>query len=511
MTDAPDLENFADVFASTLTPENRAALDALGPDASMAQVWLVVLRNYVRVSKPKMFVRLSDKELIGDGSFNDLHAPIVNGIVGLPKDYKDKAVKYAIADMRLPRANEAIYEPGIGDWPSRTKFNMYRPAGFAELAERPEIFLAHMSYLIPDRYELSLVIAYLKWMVQNPDKKMTFALLIIGKRGVGKSWLYSFLQALFGAHNVLVMEKGETITSKFNKDEENKQVVFVDELCPGGKSDLARAIEPKIVGRSVTIEPKGVDKFTVPNRYNIVAISNYETAIKIKTRFDRKWLIVRATSKVWGADREDSAQEAKDYYDRLFATSEVGATAADVTDEIRRCLWWLRNTPIVKDWDTDGLVNEPWEIVGEFNGQGVAPETPTKDDVAAITETTIETTLNGAFADARGPFRFELFAVEDMRLAFVAEESAFSPSENRSRAMIDGEICGVLDDLGCERISGRKQPYINGKPKRLWVRNGGLLPKYQDMTNKQLADAYAAMRRGKKPDPSASAQADFEE
>jgi hypothetical protein len=265
------------------------------------------------------------------------------------------------------------------------------------------------------------------------------------------------------------------------------------------------------VGRSVTIEPKGVDKFTVPNRYNIVAISNYETAIKIKTRFDRKWLIVRATSKVWGADREDSAQEAKDYYDRLFATSEVGATAADVTDEIRRCLWWLRNTPIVKDWDTDRLVNEPWEIVGEFNGQGIAPETPTKDDVAAITETTIETTLNGAFADSRGPFRFELFAVEDMRLAFVAEESAFSPSENRSRAMIDGEICGVLDDLGCERIGGRKQPYINGKPKRLWVRNGDLLPKYQDMTNKQLADAYAAMRRGKKPDPSASAQADFEE
>ena len=47
-------------------------------------------------------------------------------------------------------------------------------------------------------------------------------------------------------------------------------------------------------------------------------------AVKIKTRFDRKWLIVRATSKVWGADREDGAQEAKDYYDRLFATTEVG-------------------------------------------------------------------------------------------------------------------------------------------------------------------------------------------
>ena len=119
--------------------------------------------------------------------------------------------------------------------------------------------------------------------------------------------------------------------------------------------------------------------------------------------------------------------------------------------------------------------------------------------------------MNGAVADPSGPFRFELFAVEDVRLAFVAEESAFTATENRSRAMIDGDICGVLDDLGCERISGRKQPYINGRPKRLWCRNAKLLSKYQDMTNKQLADAYMAERKGKKPDPSASAQAAFEE
>ena len=201
MTDTLDLENFADVFASTLTPENRAALDVLGPDASMAQIWPIVLRNYVRGEQTENVCPSLDKELIGDGSFNDLHVPIVNGIVGLPKDYKDKAVKYAIADMRLPRANEAVYEPGIGVSPSRTKFNMYRPAGYDELDERPEIFLAHMSYLIPDRYELSLVLAYLKWMVQNPDKKMNvWAFLIIGKRGVGKSWLFPhLLQALFGA------------------------------------------------------------------------------------------------------------------------------------------------------------------------------------------------------------------------------------------------------------------------------------------------------------------------
>jgi hypothetical protein len=517
MTDTPDLENFADVFAEALTPENRAALDALGPDADMKTIWeKIVLRNYVRVSKPKMFVGIRSKELIGDGAFSDLHVPIVNGIVGLSKDYRDKPVKYAVADMRLPRASEAIYEPGLGDWPTRTKFNMYRPAGFAPLEGRPEIILAHIRYLFPDKWERSLVIAYLKWMVQRPQDKMQFALLIIGKYGVGKSWFSTFFQTLFGEHNVLVLEKGERIASNFNKLEENRQVIFVDELCPGGTADLARAIEPKIVGKAVTIEPKGVDPFTVPNRYNVVSISNYETAIKLKTKRDRKWLVVRATSRIWGADLESPEREAEDYYNRLFDVTKVGDTAADVTDEMRRALWWLSTMPISQDWDTiidPAMVDvDGGEILlSDFNGRGVAPLTDTKEEVAALSETTIESTLNGAFERGTGPFRFELFSVKDVRLAFVAEEAAFTASEHRSRNQIDGDIGSVLDDLKCERIGSRRQIYIGPERKRLWFRNSKLLPKYQAMTNKQLTDAYVAERRGKKPDPSADAQADFEE
>lgn len=527
MTDAPDdsgLRNFDKVFAGTLTPRNRAALRALGDNADMLNVWEIVLRNYVRVSKPKMFVRLSDKELIGDGSFGEMHSPIVNNIpvgqgeVRMAKKYEDSAgvVKYAVADMRLPRAGEALYEPGLGDWlAGDTKFNMYRAAGFEPLEGRPEIFLAHLSYLIPDKWERSLVIAFLKWMVQNPDKKMQFALLIIGKKGTGKSWLSTFLQALFGAHNVLVLEKGERIASNFNKLEENRQAIFIDELCPGGKADLITAIEPKIVGKSVTIEPKGVDPFNVPNRYNVIAISNFETALKIKSSDDRKWLVVRATSKLWGAKLDSPQQEYKEYFDRLHAVTEVGDTPADVTDEIRRALWWLRNIPIstgFEDIDPAMVDVDGGEIMlSDFN-PAKAPPTPTKEDVAALSQTTVESILQGAATTRGGPFRFELFTVEDVRNAFVGSETAFNPSEHRSRNMIDGEIGTELDELGCERINDR-QVYLTpgSKPKRLWVREEDLLVKYQNMTNKELVDAYHAMRKGKKPDPNADAQADFEE
>jgi hypothetical protein len=485
--------NFADVFAENLTPENRTAFNALGDTSDMAAVWEIALRSYVRISKPAMFVSMKDKALISDKAFSDLHAPIVNGIVGLPSTYRDKPVKYAVASVALPRATEPAYEPGAGDWPTRTKFNMYRSAGFAELEERPAVFLEHLAYLIPDRLERNLLLAYLKWMVQFPEKKMTFALLIVGRRGVGKSWLSKFFKALFGAHNVLVIERGAKVADKFNADEQNKQVVFIDELVPDGKTDVAKAIVPKIIGGDVTIEPKGVDKFTVPNRYNIVAISNFENAIRIEGRQDRKWLIVRATPTLYGADPDgNSTIDTKEYYDRLHAMTVVGDDPSEVTDEIRRCLWWLRTQPIKTP------------SVPSFNGQGIAPSTPTKDDVATITETTIETDINGAYVDAAGPFRFELCSAEDVRAAYAADDG-------RNINEVRGEVTTVMEEVGCRRI-GSKQVYIGGsKPRRLWCRNERLLPKYLAMSAKELADAYKAERRGKKPDPVAEGRAVFED
>jgi hypothetical protein len=493
-------ENFANVFAEGLTPKLRGEFAALAEGATMEQVWNFALRSYVHVLAPTMFVRVADKALVSKDAFTSLFAPVVNGIVGLPRVYQDKPVKFALSTTALMRASKPAYEPGLGDWPTRTTFNMYRPAGYGEIAERPDVFLEHLRYLIPDKLERNLLLAYLKWMVQRPQDKMTFALLIVGRRGVGKSWLSKFFQALFGAHNVLVIERGARVADRFNADEQNKQVVFVDELVPDGKLDLAKAIVPKIIGGDVTIERKGIDKFTVPNKYNIVAISNFENAIRIEGRQDRKWLIVRATPTLYGADADGNATlDTKEYYDRLHAITKVGATPADVSDEIKRCLWWLRTQSI----DTPSVRLS----VGSFNGQGIAPMTPTKDDVAAITETTIEATLGGAYADGldgEGPFRFELFTVENVRLAYVEDDG-------RTRQQIDGDVSAVMEELGCRRV-GSKQVYLGGrKPRRLWCRNERLLPKYLAMSTKELADAYKAERRGKKPDPVATGRADFEE
>ena len=85
---------------------------------------------------------------------------------------------------------------------------------------------------------------------------------------------------------------------------------------------LAAAIEPKITAPTLTIEPKGIDKFQISNHANIIGVSNYENALKIRGRRDRKWAIARATADLIYADSsgKETAKTAK-YFTRLFGVT----------------------------------------------------------------------------------------------------------------------------------------------------------------------------------------------
>ena len=76
--------------------------------------------------------------------------------------------------------------------------------------------------------------------------------------------------------------------------------------------------------------------------------------------------------------------------------------------------------------------------------------------------------------DKRGPFRFELFTVQEGRDAFVA----FDP-EQRGVKAIEDDVAAAMDAAGCRRVGGT-QVYLPGNMRaRLWCAHEGLLAKYQ--------------------------------
>jgi|SRR5579864_58218 len=459
---AIDFENFAAVFAEGLSADDRARFAKLltkKPDAKT--IFSLALASHTSCLDPVMYIRHADKKLIGKPAFDEQFTPLVSLYS------KRKPSEIAKASFDLKRATRAVYEPGQGEWIG-TQFNMWRGVDIAPLAEPPAIFLEHIAYLIPDERERGLFLDFLAWMVQHPDKKMMFALLIVGKGGTGKSWLSRLLQALFGVQNSLVLPKGEKVADKFNAEHANKQVIFVDELVPNEKHDLVRAIDPMITASTVWVEPKGVDKFEAANRFNVIAISNYPNAVKI-ARDARRWLVIRATSTTrYGDDNNRQTDATIAYFDRLF--SIVPDPTGTVTDEVRRILWFLQQRDLAS-----------------FNGQGQAPQTETKDDVAESSESTIEAQVQEAAAARAGRFGGTLIAIHDvidmLRLSILDDGK-------RTMKQIEGEVAAAMEAVQCERL-GNAQVYLPDRRRaRLWVTHPRFAAEYAGRTNSQLVETY---------------------
>jgi hypothetical protein len=479
-----DRDNFAAIVAEGLTEEQRNRLTSGEMDAE--SIWNMVIESHVLVLEPLMFVRKLDKKLIGKEAFASLYMPLT-GELNISSRYKDVPVTLAKKSYELKRSTAAVYEPGQDDVIGNT-FNMWRSPGIVPLDDKPPtVIIKHIEYLFPNRRERRLFWDYLKWMVQHPDKKIQFAMLIIGQYGVGKSWLAGLFSILFGPDNVLIIEKGERATAKFNADMANRQVIFIDELVPDGKNDLARAIAPMITQKDMTVEPKGVDPFKVPNRSNIIAISNYENAVKLNGRHDRRWMVLRATDDLYASDaNNDKTPATVAYYNELFALTPPDGT---VTKEVQRLWHFLKTRPL--------------NMSGDFDAQSIAPMTGAKADVADATETDIESAVHGAYKDKSGPFRFELVTLQDVLEALVRNDV-------RPRKAVEADVTTAMKAVGCRRLEAG-QVYLPGKrnPRRLRMAHKSLAAKYGKMKPKELAAAYVAERAGKAIDPAADIAADF--
>jgi len=484
--------NFNALFAEQLSGDNLKKFQALTADADEKFTWQIVLAAYVRALDQNAFVRLSDKGMIGDKAFNEMFDPLVQSLKLKGKEAKWTPTKYATADYRLKKASAAVFEPGKPDWIG-TQFNIYSPNDITplpcetdEIGDPCNVILDHINYLIPNKRERRLLCDFLKWMIQHPDHKMKFCLVIVGDRGTGKSWFSKLLTALMGEGNVLVIEKSDTMTATFNYEQKNRQAIFVDEILPGGKKDLVAAMEPLITGNKIRIEPKGVNAFYIANRTNFMGVTNYQNALKLDRRA-RKWAIVQSTQDEYGADENGGAEtEAhKLYYNRLHGTTPDDGLGP-VTDDVRRFLGWLQTDPISADFDPDH-----------------APQTEAKTEVAEATETTIESDVQSMVTDKRAPFCYELLTVGE-----VFEELSGTDA-TRSRKAIEAEIAAAMNSAGCRRLDvGQVWRPGHKTPLRLWVPAKRLLAKFEHMDKKQLAEFYAAERVEKPAEP--DNPADFE-
>jgi hypothetical protein len=424
-----------------------------------------MLGGYVACLDPVMFVRRADKKRLSTVAFDWRHNPAVNVIPKLADRYKDHAAKLALAQDTLQRTERVCYRPGEPDVCDDGAFNMWIDPKIEPLNEKPEIFIAHMKYLIPDEAERKLVLDYLAWMVQRPTLKIMFALLIVGEGGTGKSWLGYMLQVLFGDQNVAMVESEDAVTDTFNGWTVYKRLGFVHEIAPGGKVDLVARCKGVITERHIWVNEKYIARHRVDNCTNLIAISNHRDALKI-SRKDRRWCAVLANDDVFGTDDNgDPTSKTISYYEKLFAC--IG-TPESPGAEVRRILHWLGKR------DLSG-----------FKGQSLAPLTDAKEEIADAQLSDLAAAVLADFRERRGAFAYSLTTPAE-----VLDQTSHSLSSERDRNL--STVAKVMTECGCRRVG--KQLRLRGIQARLWTTSKAGAAQYANKPTPELAAVYEAER-----------------
>jgi hypothetical protein len=142
----------------------------------------------------------------------------------------------------------------------------------------------------PDNFKY--IMSWLSHIVCSPHRKTEIALFLhSNEKGTGKSSLGYFLKNyVFGNHISNVISGLSKLTQKHNTCVQRKIFTMVEELpsISGEFHSQFDSMKHIITDPYITIEPKGVDAYEIPNFVNLLLLSNNLMSLKLETG-DRRY------------------------------------------------------------------------------------------------------------------------------------------------------------------------------------------------------------------------------
>lgn len=147
----------------------------------------------------------------------------------------------------------------------------------------------HINHLLEDEDEQRLLLDWLAWIVQNPGKRMNWALVLQGVEGDGKSFFGSLLRAVMGHSNVRVLN-ANVLESSFTGWSFGQCVTVIEEprLHGTNKYDVLNKMKTFITNPIIEVHAKGKDPFNVPNTVSYFLPTNYRDALPLNEN-DRRY------------------------------------------------------------------------------------------------------------------------------------------------------------------------------------------------------------------------------
>jgi hypothetical protein len=167
-------------------------------------------------------------------------------------------------------------------------------------------FIDYLKRIVADNKQKNYewLVSWLKNIFKNPAAKSKTALVLVGKTGVGKSFLgHEILGGIIGDRHFASTNAVESITRDFNAQFEGKLVIQCDEATNSRQRSIANKLKAFITDDRMKVEPKGVDAYFSPNHSRLIFTSNdeYDAVNVIDGDDDRRYTVF----KVSGAEKNN--------------------------------------------------------------------------------------------------------------------------------------------------------------------------------------------------------------
>ena len=172
--------------------------------------------------------------------------------------------------------------------------NTYCASSVKPKKGKTKLLRAHFEYLFPDEYERNIVLEFIAYNFQNPGKKVMWAPIIKGRKGIGKSVIASkIIKPIFGPKNINELNTTQPLEEKFNSWQSGSQMVLIHELYAAkARKTITENLKSFITEDTVKIRAMQKDYVTLPNVTNMLAFTNHEDALFV-TPDERRFCMLR--------------------------------------------------------------------------------------------------------------------------------------------------------------------------------------------------------------------------
>jgi hypothetical protein len=359
---------------------------------------------------------------------------------------ENTASNAALNRFEIEKVDGRRYMPEVGEiftMDGATYLNLYRETEqpvvpetlTAEDQEAIRIVERHFRHLFPGKRDRETIQSWLAYVVQT-RKRPTWAVVVQGPEGDGKSFLVKLMAVILGASNVGLVDVS-ILEGPFNGWAEGHLLKAVEELKMHGHSryDTLNKLKQVITNDTIPIHRKNRDPYIAVNTAAYFITTNFRDALPITDDDSRYWM--HASPRQTRAEVVAFEAANPGYFPALFGTLE------DHPGALRK---WMLEYP----------------IADHFRPNGRAPESAEHKYVEQLNRTEDEDVIDDAIATGQLGLSAELLSAAALKEWVTLQNGRMPQTLALSRHLAKR---GFIS-LGQVRIDGRLDRFYSQTPAR---------------------------------------------